>query len=111
MNADDSCFLLQSKTLFDIESASTEDFSDLCDWFLQTQILRTRRISGMNELMSWLSTYGSDGFSSPDQSSNRVTGNILHCLTYGCQLGWLIDPNDRSVMIFQPQQQPDDYRV
>lgn len=44
---------------------------------------------------------------SPDQSSNRVTGNILHCLKYGCQLGWLIDPDDRSVMIFQPHQQPE----
>lgn len=44
---------------------------------------------------------------SPDQSSNRVTGNILHCLKYGCQLGWLIDPDDRSIIIFQPQQQPE----
>jgi len=44
---------------------------------------------------------------SPDQSSNRVTGNILHCLKHGCQLGWLIDPDDRSVIVFQPQQQPE----
>jgi Uma2 family endonuclease len=44
---------------------------------------------------------------SPDQSSNRVTGNILHCLKYGCQLGWLIDPSDRSILVFQPQQQPE----
>ena len=44
---------------------------------------------------------------SPDQSSNRVTGNILHCLKYDCQLGWLIDPDDRSVIAFQPQQQPE----
>lgn len=43
---------------------------------------------------------------SPQQSSNRVTGNILHCLKYGCQLGWLLDPDDRSVIIFQPDQQP-----
>ena len=27
---------------------------------------------------------------SPEQSSNRVIGNILYCLDYGCQLGWLI---------------------
>mgnify|MGYP002777245175 CR=1 FL=1 len=46
---------------------------------------------------------------SPEQSSNRVTGNILHCLKHGCQLGWLIDPNDRSVIVFQPQQQPEFY--
>jgi Uma2 family endonuclease len=44
---------------------------------------------------------------SSDQSSNRVTGNILHCLKHDCQLGWLIDPGDRSVLVFQPQQQPD----
>lgn len=44
---------------------------------------------------------------SPEQSSNRVTGNILHCLKHGCQLGWLIDPNDRSILVFQPNQQPE----
>jgi Uma2 family endonuclease len=43
---------------------------------------------------------------SPEQSANRVTGNILHCLEHGCQLGWLVDPDDRSVIVFQPQQQP-----
>jgi Uma2 family endonuclease len=44
---------------------------------------------------------------SPDQSSNRVVGNILHCLKHNCRLGWLLDPDDRSVLIFQPQQQPE----
>ena len=44
---------------------------------------------------------------SPDQSSNRVTGNILHCLKYDCQLGWLLDPDDRSILVFQPKQQPE----
>jgi len=44
---------------------------------------------------------------SPHQSSNRVTGNILHCLKHGCELGWLVDPEDRSVIVFQPQQQPE----
>lgn len=44
---------------------------------------------------------------SPEQSSNRVTGNLLHCLKHGCQLGWLVDPDDRSILIFQPQQQPE----
>ncbi|MBD1937045.1 Uma2 family endonuclease [Microcoleus sp. FACHB-68] len=43
---------------------------------------------------------------SPEQSSNRVTGKILHCLSYGSQLGWLIDPDDRSILIFLPNQQP-----
>ncbi|MHC5614477.1 MAG: Uma2 family endonuclease [Nostoc sp.] len=44
---------------------------------------------------------------SPSQSSNGVTSNILHCLKYGCQLGWLIDPNERSVLVFKPHQQPE----
>ncbi|MEB3231083.1 MAG: Uma2 family endonuclease [Leptolyngbyaceae bacterium] len=44
---------------------------------------------------------------SPDQSANRVTGNILHCIKHGCQMGWLLDPGDRSIMILQPQQPPE----
>jgi Uma2 family endonuclease len=28
---------------------------------------------------------------SPDQSRTKVTKNILHCLQYGTQMGWLID--------------------
>lgn len=40
------------------------------------------------------------------QSSNRVTGNILKGLRHGSQLGWLIEPDDRSVLIFLPNQQP-----
>ena len=43
---------------------------------------------------------------SPEQSSNLVTGNILHCLQNGCQLGWLIDPDDRSILVFLPHQAP-----
>jgi len=42
-----------------------------------------------------------------EQSSKRVTGNILHCLKHGCQLGWLVDPDDRSILVFQPRQQPE----
>lgn len=41
-----------------------------------------------------------------NQSVNRVVLNILHCLDYGSQMGWLIDPAERLVMIYQPQQQP-----
>lgn len=44
---------------------------------------------------------------SPEQSSNRVTGNILHCLKHGCELGWLLDPEDYSILIFQPEKQPE----
>ncbi|MGB3652362.1 MAG: Uma2 family endonuclease [Rivularia sp. (in: cyanobacteria)] len=42
---------------------------------------------------------------SPEQSSNRVTGNILHCLRHGCQ-GWLVDPDDKSILIFLRDRQP-----
>ena len=44
---------------------------------------------------------------SPEQSSNRVIGNILYCLHHGSQLGWLVDPEDRSILVFHPQQQPE----
>lgn len=48
---------------------------------------------------------------SPNQSSNRVAGNLLHDLKYGCQLGGLVDLDDRSVLVFQPQQQPELFRL
>ena len=43
---------------------------------------------------------------SPEQSSNRVIDNILYCLQNGCQLGWLVDPADRSILVFRPGLQP-----
>lgn len=43
---------------------------------------------------------------SPQQSSNRVTKKIIHCLQHNCQLGWLVDPEDRSILAFLPHQQP-----
>jgi len=43
---------------------------------------------------------------SPEQRANRVTGNILYCLEHGCQLGWLIDPEDRSILVLFPNRQP-----
>lgn len=47
---------------------------------------------------------------SPDQSANRVTANIVHCLKYGCQLGWLVDPRDQSIMVFEPDQLPTQFQ-
>lgn len=44
---------------------------------------------------------------SPEQNQSRVTANILHCLTFGCQMGWLIDPNIKSVLVFPSGQQPE----
>lgn len=43
---------------------------------------------------------------SPDQSTTRVIDNILYCCQYNTKLGWLIDPKERSVLIFRPQQEP-----
>ncbi len=43
---------------------------------------------------------------SPQQKSNKVIGNILHCLNHGCQLGWFIEPDDYSILAFLPRQQP-----
>jgi len=36
-----------------------------------------------------------------------VIDNLLHCLRHGCKLGWLIDPDDYSVLTFTPQYEPD----
>jgi Uma2 family endonuclease len=43
---------------------------------------------------------------SPDQSQTKVTNYILHCLSHGTSLGWLLDLKERSVLIFPPGQQP-----
>ncbi|MGB5637438.1 MAG: Uma2 family endonuclease [Waterburya sp.] len=43
---------------------------------------------------------------SPDQSQTRVTKKILHCLDHGTQLGWLIDPQEQSVLVYFQSQQP-----
>jgi Uma2 family endonuclease len=47
---------------------------------------------------------------SPNQSSNRVTANIAHCLKFGCQMGWLIDPKDRSILMMMPDRVPELYQ-
>jgi Uma2 family endonuclease len=36
---------------------------------------------------------------SPDQSTTKVLKKIDHCLAHGTQMGWLIDPADRSVFV------------
>ncbi|MEM9540610.1 MAG: Uma2 family endonuclease [Cyanobacteria bacterium P01_E01_bin.42] len=43
---------------------------------------------------------------SPEQSANQVIEKIVFCLHNGSQLGWLIDPKDRSVMVFQGDRLP-----
>ncbi|BDA74488.1 hypothetical protein CAL7716_086540 [Calothrix sp. PCC 7716] len=43
---------------------------------------------------------------SPDQSQTKVINNILHCLKAGCQMGWLVDPDEKSVIAYPQSQQP-----
>ena len=43
---------------------------------------------------------------SPDQSPIRVISNILHCLKHGTEMGWLLFPKERSLLIFQRDRQP-----
>lgn len=44
---------------------------------------------------------------SPGQSPNRVIRKITFCLQNGAKLGWFIDPDDESIMVFQPNQLPE----
>lgn len=39
---------------------------------------------------------------SPDQSQTKVVKNIVHCLKHGAAMGWLIDPDDRTVFVYYP---------
>jgi Uma2 family endonuclease len=41
---------------------------------------------------------------SPDQSQTKVTRNILHCLTQGAEMGWLIDPQESAIFVYEPNQ-------
>jgi Uma2 family endonuclease len=43
---------------------------------------------------------------SPDQKYIKVTKNILHCLEQDTQLGWLIDPDEQTVLTYAPDRQP-----
>lgn len=44
---------------------------------------------------------------SPDRNQTKVTGNILHCLKYGSKLGWLIDADQKSVLVYPADKQPE----
>ena len=44
---------------------------------------------------------------SPSQSQTKVTGNILHCIKHGTKLSWLLDPSERSILVYQPDTLPD----
>ncbi|BAZ24533.1 hypothetical protein NIES4073_54290 [Kalymmatonema gypsitolerans NIES-4073] len=46
---------------------------------------------------------------SPDQRQTKVLGNLLHCSRYGTELGWLIDPEEESVLAVFPGQRVEVY--
>lgn len=43
---------------------------------------------------------------SPSQKATKVISNILYCLKYGTPMGWLIDPEERLILVFIPGQEP-----
>ncbi|MEI6064828.1 MAG: Uma2 family endonuclease [Pseudanabaena sp. ELA748] len=43
---------------------------------------------------------------SPEQAPMQVISNILHCLKHGTEMGWLLFPKERSILIFQRDRQP-----
>ena len=45
---------------------------------------------------------------SPDQSQMKVTRKILHSLRHGSQMGWLVDPDERVVLVYRPDSLPDE---
>lgn len=44
---------------------------------------------------------------SPEQSPTRIIDKILFCLNHGTELGWLVDPQERIVLVFRSGQQPE----
>ena len=51
-----------------IPTSTPESASDVCEWFFETQLLRTRRLSGLAEFNTWYQEYGAEGFFSSDES-------------------------------------------
>lgn len=43
---------------------------------------------------------------SPHQSQIKVTRNIFHCLKHGAEMGWLIDPTEKVVVIYYGDRPP-----
>lgn len=44
---------------------------------------------------------------SPDQSATKVTKKILHSLKHETKMGWLIDPDEQTIFVYQSNQQPE----
>lgn len=41
---------------------------------------------------------------SPEQSQTKVLSKLLHCSLHGTELGWLIDPDDESILVIFSEQ-------
>jgi Uma2 family endonuclease len=59
--------------------------------------------TGINVALDWMIE-----ILSPEQSQMKVTRNILHSLRHGGQMGWLIDPDERVVLVYRPNGLPDE---
>lgn len=46
---------------------------------------------------------------SPDQNQTKVTRKILHTLRHGGQMGWLVDPDERVVLVYRCDRLPDEF--
>ncbi|MDY6785750.1 MAG: Uma2 family endonuclease [Cyanobacteriota bacterium] len=44
---------------------------------------------------------------SPNQTDVSIVEKILFCLAQGTKLGWIVDPQNKLVIIFQPDRQPE----
>ncbi len=40
---------------------------------------------------------------SPEQSQTKVLANLLHCVEQGTELGWLLDPENETVLAIFPE--------
>ncbi|VXD19883.1 conserved hypothetical protein [Planktothrix serta PCC 8927] len=47
---------------------------------------------------------------SPEQSQTKILGKLLHCLSNGTELGWLIDPEAESILAVFPGQRVELYQ-
>jgi Uma2 family endonuclease len=66
-------------------------------------ILRRDRIPGGNQPVSGAPDWLIEVLS-PDQSTTKLIAKIQGCLLEDSRLGWLIDVDERVVMVFQPEQ-------
>ena len=64
------------------------------------QFTASRRITNLFEIQpDW-----SIEILSPQQNQTKVLGNLLHCSQHGTELGWLIDPEEETVLIVFSEQ-------